>query len=433
MENEKKIRKGLLSVVIPVYNIGGYVERCVRSVLAQPDLPLEVLLVDDGSTDDSGAVCDALAAEDARITVLHKQNGGLLVEVGRHLYRTGFLRANGLQFRKGILHEDEEFTPRVLLLAQRVVLTGQVVYHYDNCRAGSITNAESLSTRRRWWQNRLLQLLATLVLLCGVAAAGLKVYADYTNSHFQVTFYQVTSSHVSEKLRILFLSDLHLREYGENNSELIQTVQELDPDLILLGGDLVTFPNPEYENMLSLCRSLADVAPLYGVLGNHESEMIYGGVDDQLAEKFSEAGVQLLRNETRTIQIGENNVELIGLEGALKDFYKYGASDCVESLSRQYDTFRICINHVPMAFVDYMQDAPFDLALAGHTHGGLIRLPVLGRLYTAEEGLFPEYAGGMYQLDSGAPLIVGCGLGDSNRIPRVYNPPELVLVDVNWY
>ncbi len=111
------------------------------------------------------------------------------------------------------------------------------------------------------------------------------------------------------------------------------------------------------------------MAPLYGVLGNHESEMIYGGVDDQLAEKFSEAGVQLLRNETRTIQIGENNVELIGLEGALKDFYKYGASDCVESLSRQYDTFRICINHVPMAFVDYMQDAPFDLALAGHTHG----------------------------------------------------------------
>lgn len=238
MKNEKKMQKGLLSVVIPVYNIGGYVERCVRSVLAQPDLPLEVLLVDDGSTDDSGAVCDALAAEDARITVLHKQNGGLSdarnyglrhaqgeyvlfmdgddwlepdvcsgllqlalqdladvvigkvhflreepvmtrweeaveknftfhtvytgkeyllkclqtgglrVEVGRHLYRTGFLRANGLQFRKGILHEDEEFTPRVLLLAQRVVLTGQVLYHYDNCRAGSITNAESLSTRR---------------------------------------------------------------------------------------------------------------------------------------------------------------------------------------------------------------------------------------------------------------------------------------------
>ena len=81
--------------------------------------------------------------------------------------------------------------------------------------------------RRRWWQNRLLQLLAAFVLLCGVAAAGLKLYTDYTNSHFQVTFYRVTSSHVSEKLRVLFLSDLHLREYGEHNEELIQTVHSI--------------------------------------------------------------------------------------------------------------------------------------------------------------------------------------------------------------
>ena len=238
MRNEEAMCEGLLSVVIPVYNIRDYVERCVRSVLAQPDVPLEVLIVDDGSTDDSGAVCDALAAEDSRVTVIHKPNGGLSdarnyglchaqgehilfmdgddwlaenvcpgllqmalqtradvvigkahflreepvmtrweeaveknftfhtvytgkeyllkclqtgglrVEVGRHLYRTGFLRANGLQFRKGILHEDEEFTPRVLLQAQRVVLTGQEIYYYDNCRAGSITHAEGLSTRR---------------------------------------------------------------------------------------------------------------------------------------------------------------------------------------------------------------------------------------------------------------------------------------------
>ena len=77
MRNEETMCEGLLSVVIPVYNIRDYVERCVRSVLAQPDVPLEVLIVDDGSTDDSGAVCDALAAEDSRVTVIHKPNGGL--------------------------------------------------------------------------------------------------------------------------------------------------------------------------------------------------------------------------------------------------------------------------------------------------------------------------------------------------------------------
>ena len=56
MRNEETMCEGLLSVVIPVYNIRDYVERCVRSVLAQPDVPLEVLIVDDGSTDDSGGV-----------------------------------------------------------------------------------------------------------------------------------------------------------------------------------------------------------------------------------------------------------------------------------------------------------------------------------------------------------------------------------------
>ena len=220
MRNEETMCEGLLSVVIPVYNIRDYVERCVRSVLAQPDVPLEVLIVDDGSTDDSGAVCDALAAEDSRVTVIHKPNGGLSdarnyglchaqgeyilfmdgddwlaenvcpgllqmalqdradvvigkahflreepvmtrweeaveknftfhtvytgkeyllkclqtgglrVEVGRHLYRTGFLRANGLQFCKGILHEDEEFTPRAIYFAKRIRYVPIRVYNY---------------------------------------------------------------------------------------------------------------------------------------------------------------------------------------------------------------------------------------------------------------------------------------------------------------
>lgn len=97
-------------------------------------------------------------------------------------------------------------------------------------------------------------LLAAFVLL-HVAAAGLKLYTDYTNSHFQVTLPRDLQPCVGKAAGPV-LSDLHLREYGEHNEELIQTVQELDPDLILLGGDLVTFPNPEYENMLRRAAAL---------------------------------------------------------------------------------------------------------------------------------------------------------------------------------
>jgi len=67
----------LISVVVAVYNIEAYVERCVRSLMAQTYGRLEILLVDDGSTDGSGALCDALTKEDPRIRVLHKENGGL--------------------------------------------------------------------------------------------------------------------------------------------------------------------------------------------------------------------------------------------------------------------------------------------------------------------------------------------------------------------
>jgi len=66
----------LISVVVPVYNIEDYLERCVNSICAQTYQNLEILLVDDGSTDGSGALCDELAKVDSRIRVFHKQNGG---------------------------------------------------------------------------------------------------------------------------------------------------------------------------------------------------------------------------------------------------------------------------------------------------------------------------------------------------------------------
>ena len=70
-------RSPLISVIVPVYKVEPYLERCVRSILCQTYRNLEIILVDDGSPDRCGELCDAFAKEDARIRVLHKQNGGL--------------------------------------------------------------------------------------------------------------------------------------------------------------------------------------------------------------------------------------------------------------------------------------------------------------------------------------------------------------------
>lgn len=69
--------KGTISVIVPVYNVAPYLERCVESIIQQTYSKLEIILVDDGSTDMSGELCDQLRDKDDRIIVIHKENGGL--------------------------------------------------------------------------------------------------------------------------------------------------------------------------------------------------------------------------------------------------------------------------------------------------------------------------------------------------------------------
>ena len=71
------MNRAKISVIVPVYNVESYLARCVDSILAQTYQNLEIILVNDGSRDASGSICDAYAQKDSRITVIHKENGGL--------------------------------------------------------------------------------------------------------------------------------------------------------------------------------------------------------------------------------------------------------------------------------------------------------------------------------------------------------------------
>ena len=91
-----------VSVVIPVYNVMPYLERCVNSVLSQTYKNLEIILVDDGSTDGSGELCDKLSTRDSRIRVIHQKNQGL-----------SCARNTGIQYATGkyviFLDSDDEW------------------------------------------------------------------------------------------------------------------------------------------------------------------------------------------------------------------------------------------------------------------------------------------------------------------------------------
>lgn len=66
----------MVSIIVPVYNVEKYLQKCLDSIINQTYKNLDIILVDDGSTDRSGEICDEYADKDARIRVFHKENGG---------------------------------------------------------------------------------------------------------------------------------------------------------------------------------------------------------------------------------------------------------------------------------------------------------------------------------------------------------------------
>ncbi len=278
---------------------------------------------------------------------------------------------------------------------------------------------------------RVFGVLLVLALVCGAVMAG---YAVYYKTHYTISFYQEASSKVSSNIRIAVISDIHTREYGANNETLLSDLRALKPDLILFLGDMVVREQDEYSSVLDLIEASAAIAPCYGVLGNHESERIYSMNDRDLPEKLEKAGLKLLRNACEDILVGHDRIRLFGVEGTAYGFEQYGGRAFMDKTEMDPDAYCIVMTHIPILFEGQLSGYGFDLGIAGHAHGGIVNLPFLGGLYTQEEGFFPKLCAGQYTLSNQQSLIISAGLGDSKPFPpRINNPPELVVIDVNRY
>lgn len=271
--------------------------------------------------------------------------------------------------------------------------------------------------------------LLAVILLCG---AAIFIYARYTQTHYEISFYQETSKKVSQNIRLVVIADIHNREYGPENAALISDVEALKPDLILFAGDMVNYQSNDYEASLRLVRALSAVAPCYGVMGNHENERVYLAGDSHLPERFENAGLKLLRNASEKITVGTDVLQLIGVEGTSHGFEEYGGRKAMEEIQIDPKAYCIVMAHIPILFDQQLSDYDFDLGIAGHTHGGIVNVPHFGGLYSDEEGLFPTYYAGEYTLKKEQTLLISRGLGDSSPIPRVNNMPELMVIDINW-
>lgn len=241
--------------------------------------------------------------------------------------------------------------------------------------------------------------------------------------------YRVESDSVAEPVRIALLTDLHSCDYGTGQAELISTVEALQPDMVLLGGDIVDDESRmDAEKAYEAVRALAARWPTYYVTGNHE---VWSGEVDDMKARLAECGAVVLGGEIVELTVNGQRLQIAGVDDpAVGEELWQSQLDAVSGAIEE-GAFSILLSHRPERVEAYSCTA-FDMVLAGHAHGGQWRVPgLINGLVAPDQGLFPKYAGGQYNLD-GTAMIVSRGLArESTRLPRIFNPPELVIIDIS--
>ena len=248
-----------------------------------------------------------------------------------------------------------------------------------------------------------------------------------------VRTYEVRDERILGSLRIALVTDLHSCKYGEGQKELLTKIEEQKPDVILLGGDI-------FDDKLSDVRTeefLAGISgkyPCYYVTGNHEA-WAGGNAYRTKMEILKKYDITKLSGDSVLLETGSGTVRLCGVDDPdiilvqAANSFETEFAGLRESISEE--EFTILLTHRPEMIERYAK-AGFDLVLAGHAHGGQVRIPgIMNGFYAPNQGLFPKYAGGRYDLD-GMTMIVSRGLArESTFFPRFCNAPELVIIDLS--
>lgn len=270
--------------------------------------------------------------------------------------------------------------------------------------------------------------LTALIILALIAAAAAFLIKD-SRDDLEISRYEVKSQKLPESFdgfKIVQLSDLHGAEFGEDGMGLVEKVKELEPDIIALTGDFVT-DEGDLAAVEKLAARLTELCPVYFVSGNHE---FGSGLAVKVRNILERAGVKYLSNEYLTISRGEDGILLGGVEDPLAYADMLSPDELAQKMNDAApDAFKILLGHRNYWMTEY-PELPVDLIFCGHAHGGLIRIPGVGGLIGTDRRLFPDFDAGEYN-NGRYTLIVSRGLGNSVPIPRIFNRPEIVCVELS--
>ena len=307
-----------------------------------------------------------------------------------------------------------------------------------------------------------IKLLTISMAFAAFACVFAVIACNYViNRNFRETFYSVSSLKVDSPVRVVQISDLHDCSFGKDNAKLIARIKKLNPDIILCTGDIIDSDRQDNKKAMKLCSEISKIAPAYYIYGNNEVETVYDfpltqkvldekfgfdeenrdakkllELEDKLMEQLEKSGIKVLKNDKATLNVGTTRIDVFGvLNSNPSSFWTYAGMRFAEYIDTEPENLKITAIHEPFIFEEFEPDFWGDLLICGHTHGGSVRVPYLGPLYTHEGGLFPGrnncFVHGRYDA-AGKPLIVSSGLANNNLL-RINNQPELVIIDISKF
>ena len=279
-----------------------------------------------------------------------------------------------------------------------------------------------------------------IALVIIVSAIALLVCFSFLLSVYGLTVrrYSFKRGELTSPVRIVQLSDLHNSVFGAHNQRLIRRVAAQEPDLILITGDLLNQNEERTDVAAELIAGLSPIAPVYVSYGNHERayEKNYGA---DLRALYTEAGAAVLEYDWEDVLVNDQTLRLGGLYGYClpADLLETGEAKEKECAFlgdfQDTDACRILLCHLPFCWIvtDSLDSWDADLVLCGHVHGGQARFPWIGGLWAPDQGWFPGRESGLYWSEDGAKVMVlSRGLGNTDKLPRFNNIPEIVVIDL---
>jgi len=267
-----------------------------------------------------------------------------------------------------------------------------------------------------------------------VGSITLLLRSFYERKKFKVVHYNIPTDKIKGGKKIVFLTDLHNNSFGKNNIKLIEAIDKISPDIILIGGDMITVKSKlGIENVLPLLKRLSDKYTCIYANGNHEqrlSENKFGLGYNRYKQILEDMGIVYLSDSS--VDIGEN-IRIHGLDLEKKYYLRrfkkpLDMGYIKERLHIDRSHYNILMAHSPLFIKDY-EKSGVDLTLCGHFHGGTIRLPAGIGVMTPQFHFFNRLVVGMKRLGN-MTEIIGAGLGTHSINIRLNDMSELVVINL---